>query len=103
MSLSASFFEQIGGGGLSGEEQDLASGEELANANCRLNPVHVRHDDVADDKLRSGFFCPIHCGGPRINRRGIEAVLVEDDGKRIRDNAFIIDDENTRLAGLAVR
>ena len=49
VALGAGALQQIGGGRLAGEEQDLATGKKLTNPDRSLDAVNVGHDDVADD------------------------------------------------------
>ena len=66
MSLGAGFFQQVSGGGLAGEQQDLAGRQNLPNADGGFNAVHVRHDYVADDEVRLTFARPVHGGAAGI-------------------------------------
>src|SRR5512146_722886 len=93
VALGASTFQEIGGGSLAGEEQDFAAREEAANVDGGLNAVHVGHDDVADDKVGANGFGAFHSAGSGVDSRGIEPVLVEDDGERVRDYSFVVYDQ----------
>jgi len=103
VALSPRFFEQISCSCLSREEQDLAPGQELADANRSFNAVHVRHDHVADDEFRLGLSCAVDCGRAGINGGRVESVLVENYGEGVGNHTFIVNDENSGLAGLAIR
>lgn len=93
MALGAGAFQEIGGGGLSREEQNFAARKEAANVDGRLDTVHVGHDDVADDEVRTNGFGALHGTGSGVDSRGIEPVLVEDDGERVGDYSFVVYDQ----------
>src|SRR5271170_3241198 len=51
VALSAGAVEQISGGGLAGEEQNLACRQQFANPDGGIDAVEVGHDDVADEHV----------------------------------------------------
>ena len=99
MSLSASFFQQIGRGGLSGKEQNLAGGKYLAYADGSLNAIHVRHDHVTDDQIGPDLLGARYSAVACIDGRGIKAILIEDDGQSIGNYPLIIHDQDSWFGG----
>src|SRR5258707_8078707 len=79
VALGASLFQQVRGGSLAREQQDLAAGKDFADSNRRLNAIHVRHDDVADNQVRTAIAGAFHRGGAGINRGSVKSILVQDD------------------------
>ncbi len=79
MSFRTRFLEKIGGGGLSGEEKNLASRQDVPDLDSRFDPIHVRHDDIADDQVRPAGASAIDGFRAGVDGRGIKAILVEDD------------------------
>src|SRR5690242_9670267 len=97
VSLNSGLFQQIGSGGLSGEEQNFAGGERLPYANGGLDPVHIGHDHVADDQVGLDLLGALYGPGPSVDRRSVEAILVKNNGQRIGDYTFIIYYQNSRF------
>lgn len=90
VAFCASFFEQIGSGGLPGEEQDFTVGHLFARLDGSLDAGHSRHDDVGDQHIWlkgverfDGLFSA-------KNGSGLKSGLVEDDGQRICDYLFVV-------------
>lgn len=94
VALGARAFQEVGGSGLAGEEQDFAAREETANVDGGLDTVHVGHDDVADDEVGTNGFGALDGAGSGIDSRGIEPVLVEDYGERVGDYSFVVYHQN---------
>ena len=94
VALGADAIEQIGGSGLTGEQENLAAGEHGANLDGGIDPVEVGHDDVGDEHV--GAESLSHFDGllAAVDGGGIEAGLVEDDGKSIGDDALVIRDKH---------
>src|SRR5215475_14733249 len=100
MSLGTGLFQQVSGSCLAGEEQDLAAGKNLANTNCGLDAVHIRHNDIADDQVRTAFTRAVDCGGSRVDGRSIESVLIQNDRQSIGDHPLIVHYQYTWLGWL---
>lgn len=102
VSLCASTLEQVGGGGLPGEQENLAAWKKSANIDGRFNPIHIGHDDVADYEVRvdvPGTFYGTRAG---IYRGRVKSVLVEDNCEGVSDNPLVVNHKNFRL-WLAIR
>jgi hypothetical protein len=97
VSLGTRTLEQIGGGSLAGEKEDLTAGEKSANIDGCFDAVHIRHDDVADDEVRMDIPGALHRSSTGINGGRIEPVLVENDCKGIGDNPLVVNHKNFRL------
>src|SRR5215472_10948349 len=67
MALGAGSFQKIGSCGLSGEQENLARRMQLANLDCGFDPVHVRHDDVADDQVGPAHTGTLYRFGSGVN------------------------------------
>ena len=89
--LSAGLLEKIGSGGLTGKQENFASGNQLADLNGRFDSVHIGHDDVADNQIRTCGSSAVDGSKSRVYRRCLKAVLIQDDRQCVGNNSFIID------------
>ncbi len=94
MALGAGALQQIGSGGLSGKKKDLAAWQKLPDVDSRVDPIHIRHDHIADDQLRTFSSGPLDRVPARVDRRCIESILIQYDGQGISDHALVIDNEH---------
>src|SRR5690349_15427895 len=94
MSLGAGALQQIGGGGLAGEQQDLAGRQKAANMDGGFDAVHVGHDDVADHQVGTDVARALDGSGSGVDGGSIEAMLVKDDSQRVGNHVFVIDDQD---------
>jgi hypothetical protein len=94
VSLSVCLVEEIGRGGLSGEEQDLDGRQQGADADGSVDSVEVGHHDVRDEHV--GLKCERGFKGflARVYRAGKKAALVEDHCQRVGNYGFIVYDED---------
>lgn len=90
MALRTGFLEQVGCGGLAGEEQYFALGQALPSNNGGFNAGHASHNDVADEHVGlkaierlDGLLSAEHCAG-------FKSCLIEDDRKGIGNHLFVI-------------
>src|SRR5580698_10909265 len=90
VALVACAVEQVGGGGLSGKEQDFAGREQTADLDGSVDPVQVGHDDVADEHVGFEGLGGFHRFLAAINGRGFESALIQNDGKGVGDDSFVI-------------
>src|SRR4051812_25946828 len=81
VALGTGVFEQIGGGGLSGKEQNLATGQELTDVYGGFNAIHVRHDHVTYHKVGTNSLGTFDGCGSRINGSSVEPMLIQDDSQ----------------------
>jgi len=90
MPLRSSAFQQVSSSSLARKEEDLARGEELPYMYGGLNAVHVGHDDVTDYEVGLDGTGPLDGTCARIHRRGIKAVLIQNDCERVGNNPLIV-------------
>src|SRR6185312_16123060 len=97
VALCACLLQKVSGGGLAGEEEDLALWQAAAGDDCSFDAGHAGHDDIADEHVGlelfdglDGLFAPEH--GTRV-----EASLVENDCERIGNDLLVVGDEDSRL------
>ena len=90
MPALAGIFEQVSGCRLPGEEQNFASGKEVANLDGGVDSVHVRHDYIADDQIGPGSSGALDGRGAGINCAGIVSVLIENNSQSVGDDPFVI-------------
>ena len=94
MPLHASVMQQIGGGRVPREQENSALGDQPTNLDCRFDSVYTRHNDVAEQDVRSplpGFFDGLMTV---VDRFGLKSHLPEDDGEQIRDGVLVVGNEN---------
>ncbi len=64
---------------------------------ARVNPVHVRHDDVGDEHVRLQRSRDFYCLFAAIDCCCLKTALVQNNGQRIRDDSLVIGDQNFGL------
>jgi hypothetical protein len=95
MAADTGVAQQVGGGGLAGEQQDAAFGNHGANLNRGFDAAHARHDNVGEKEAGTevargfnGFLAAVDSGG-------FEPALVEDHPQSVGDDAFVIGDKHS--------
>jgi len=68
---------------------------------CQLNSVGVGHHHIGEQNVGTFLLNIDHCGGSAIVGNGVEAAVVENHCNTVGDDLFVIDNEHTRLVGLA--
>src|SRR5262249_2697937 len=63
----------------------------------RLDAVHVRHDHVADDEIRTHRLRPLHGGSTSIDGSGFEPMLIQDDSQSIGNHPLVVYHQHSRL------
>ena len=96
MAVVTRSFEEIDGGGLTGEQEDLALWNGFGDDDCQLDARHSGHDDVRDQEVRLDFASELQCTLSIVGGQGGEAAFRKDDGERIRYDSLVVDDENDR-------
>jgi len=91
---AARFFKEVDGGGLAGEEEDLALREFAGQCDGEIDATHSGHDDVGDEELGSDVEGEGERTGAIVGCVGVEAALRENDGEGVGDDSFVVDDEN---------
>ncbi len=91
IAATTGILQETWGGSVAGEEKYFAARQEFKDANCRLNAVHVGHENVADDEI--GIFPSRALDGfaSVISGKGIEAVPVQNDDQSVGNQVLIID------------
>jgi len=89
----AGLLEEIRGGGLSGEEENLAVGHLGAGRDGGLDAGHSGHDDVGDEHVGLEAVEALDGLLATVDGAGFEAGLVENDGESVGDHLFIVGDE----------
>jgi hypothetical protein len=97
VALGPGAVEQVGGGGLPGEEQDLAGGQYPADADGGVDAVEVGHHDVADEHVGPEGRRKLNGLLAAIDGGGIETGLIEDNREGVGDHALIVGDEHFGL------
>src|SRR5277367_6645538 len=90
--LSAGAVKQVGGGGLPGEEQNLACWQQFADPDCGIDAVEVGHDDITDEhvglesaRCLDGIFAGVYSSG-------FNSALVQNDCKGIDNDTLVVGD-----------
>src|ERR1700755_584570 len=94
VAAAARLFEQIDGGGLSGEQKDFEVWDRLREHDCQLDTGDSRHDDVGDEECGGDCICYAEGGHSVVRGHGDEAGVAEDDRQGVRDDLFVVDDED---------
>ena len=94
MALCAGAIEQIGSCGLAGKQKYFAGWEQGADLDSRVDPVHVRHNDVGDEHVRRERFSSLNSFFATIDGCCLEAALIKNDCECICNDAFIVRDKN---------
>jgi hypothetical protein len=102
MSPGPGFLQKIGGRSLSGEEENLAAGQELPDVDGGIDSIHVFHDYVADDQIWTIGAGLLDGSGAAIDRGCCESILIQNDCQGIGDYAFVIHNQHFRLLLIAV-
>ena len=90
-------FEEIDGGCLTGEEQDLAHWEGLGDGDGEIDAAHPRHHDVGDEEVGGGLIRENESARSVVSGHGGEAAFGDDDGESVRNDFFVVDYEDDRL------
>ena len=101
VAAAACFFEQIDGGGLSGEQENFARrGWCCVSMMARSMPVIPGM--TTSEMRRSGgdFLARFTRGGSVIGGHCGEAASGEDDGESVGDDLFVVDDEHDWVLSL---
>jgi hypothetical protein len=94
VALKTRIAEQIGCGSEAGEEKDLAVGVAAANADCHVDAIHARHDDVTDDEIGRPELALLQRCARIVAGGSIISAFAEDGAEGIGDTGLIVDDEN---------
>ena len=97
VSLRASFFEQVRGGGLSGEEQDLASRHPGSGDDGGFDACHTGHDDVADEHVGLEVVESFHRLFSAENCTCFKTGLVQNNCESVCDYLLVVRNEHPRL------
>lgn len=95
VAANASIAQQVGSGGLAGEQQDAAIGNQAADLNSGLDAAHARHDDIAEEDLGTKMARSLDRFLSAVNRDGFKAVLCKDQSEGVGDDAFVIGDQHS--------
>jgi len=96
VTLGAGLFEQIGGGGLSGEEKDLALWQFAARNDCRFDAGHTSHDDIADEHVRLEAVEQLDSFFAAKNGARLKACLIQNNCESVGDYLLVVGDQNFR-------
>ena len=94
VSLDVCLFEQVGGSGLTGEEQDLDGGEQGADADGGVDAIEVGHDDVRDQHIGLEGGSEFESFFSGIDGACLEAALVQNHGQGVSNHTFIVGDKD---------
>ena len=97
VALRARLLQQIGGGSLAGEEQNLDARQQRPYPNRRVDSVQPAHNHVGDEHLRDKLAGNFHSLLAGIGHPRIKAIFVQDHRQRVCDHPFIIGDEHFRF------
>ena len=97
MSLLARFAEQICGRGLTGEQQNFAIWHVLPDGDCQVDAAQAGHHDVGKQQVRRNGLRDLESGLSVVGDHGRKACLLEDHGQSVRDDCFIVYDEDYGL------
>jgi hypothetical protein len=92
MALGTRALQQVGRRRLAGKQKDLAGWEELPYVNSRFYAIHVGHNDIADHEIRLNRTGSLNGARTGVHGRRIEAVLIQNDCKRVGYNPLIVND-----------
>jgi hypothetical protein len=92
-------FEDFYRGGLATEEHDAGAGEVLADGDCGLYAIEVRHEDVGEDGFGSREAGGLDGVFAAISSVGQKTVAVQDLNNGVCDEHFVIDNEHSTLGG----
>ena len=62
----------------------------LADLDSGVDAIQVGHDDVADEHVGLKGPCDFYRFFAAVNGGGFKSALIEDDGKGIGNDAFVI-------------
>ena len=88
--------EDLNRGGLAAEENDARVGQKLLDRDGSFHAVEVGHEDVGEDDL--GDYAAGGLDGflATVRSLGDEPAAIEDLHDGIRDECFVVDDEDAR-------
>jgi hypothetical protein len=87
---------------LTGEEHDTRVRAELRDLDSNFDAVNVRHQYVRKDKLRAGTARHLDGLCATVGCFGDEAIAIQDLNNSVRDEDFIVDDEDAWCWSLAL-
>jgi len=90
VTLGTGFFEQVGGCGLSGKQQDFASWQDGADLNRGVDTIHVIHNDIADNHLWPEGLREFNSRFPAIRGAGFKTVSIQNNDQRIGNDTFVV-------------
>jgi hypothetical protein len=95
VSPDAGVAEQIGGGGLAGEQQDAATRNEAGDLNGGFDAAHTRHNHVGEEDVGLEVARGLDGLLAAIDSGGFKAILVENHSQGIGDDALIIGNQDS--------
>ena len=97
VALRPSFFQQISCGSLTRKQQNFAAWALGPSRDGGFNARHSSHNDVRDEHIWRERIQRLDGLFAAVDRSSFKTGLVQDDGESVRNDLFVVGDENARL------
>lgn len=94
VSLVSGAAHELGGGGLSGEQNDASPGPAVLNFDGHIDSGHVGHKDVGKDDVGATLVDKAQSFFAVVGLVGDEAMFVQDGAESVGDEGLVVDDKD---------